>query len=184
MKKIYVWVFFALFSINASALGGYETLSGDSKIAADRIKKSLDITEEDTFRIFEGFVKEQMNTKNWHYNTFDNKSLKSSRVEGAGNKFVSMNIVTDNRFVNLIFIKFAAEKQVLVQSMETLSRPSQIVLDRHNALKKDSDFTVDTDNAEFSVFTKNGMTKKIKILVNSGVGGIQYVDLYTFDLKD
>lgn len=109
--------------------------------------------------------------------------LTTTKVGKSKTKAVFVNFVTDNRYVNISFIKFPSEKQVLIQFIEKLPRGSQLAVDKHNSLKLYSAWKIDSDSAEFSAFTKNGSSSKVKVLVNSGVGGIQYIDFYTFDLE-
>lgn len=181
--KLFFFVVCSALSMNAWALGGYGTLSGDDKKVTDNVKTKLDISEEDAFRIYEAFLKSHLNSKNWQYNLYNNESLDSTKVGKAPNKTLLVNFVTDNRYINLTFVKYQAEKQILIQSIETLPRGSQAALDKYSSLKTDTAWSVDSDETEFSAFTKKGSTEKVKILVNSGVGGVQYIDFYTFDLK-
>lgn len=182
--KILTFIVYSALCVNAWALGGYGTLSGDEKKLTDIIKTKLEITENDAFRLYESFISEQMNSKNWNYNVFDNQSLDNTKVGKSPYKTVLINFVTDNRYINLSFVKFPVERQVLVQSLETLPRSSQIALDKYNSIKSESAWTVDSDTPEFSTFTKKKLAEKVKILINSGVGGIQYIDFSTFDLKN
>lgn len=181
--KLLAFVICSALSVNAWALGGYGTLSGDGKKLTDNVKAKLEITEDDAFRIYEIFLKDHLNSKNWQYNIYDNQSMDSTKVGKSHNKTLFLNFLTDNRYINITFVKFPTEKQILIQSIETLPRGSQVALDKYNSIKNDSAWNMDSDSSEFSAFTKKGFTEKVKILVNSGAGGVQYLDFYTFDLK-
>lgn len=182
MQKAFLVLTFIL-SLNLWALGGYSTLSGDSKTIADAIKEKLALSDEDTYEIYEKYLKGYINTKNWSFNAYSNSTLSSNKIEKSENKTYLLNFVTDNRFINITLIKYAKEKQVYIQTLETLPRSSQTVIDKYNILKKDKTYTVDTDTEEFSIFSKKDYTERIKTLVNSGNGGIQYVDFFVYDLK-
>lgn len=181
--KLFAFIICFVFNVDVWALGGYGSLSGDDKKITDTVRAELEITEDDAFKIYDVFLKDYLNTKNWQYNLYDNQSLKSTKVEKSSNKTLLVNFVTDNRYINLTFVKYPIEKQILIQSIETLPRTSQDALQKYDSIKNDAAWQVDSDNSEFSSFTKKDTTTKVKILVNSGVGGIQYIDFYTFNLK-
>lgn len=182
MKKVFLTLTLIL-SLNSWALGGYSTLSGDAKTIADAIRETLVLSDEDTYQIYEQYLKGYTNTKNWSFNGYSNSTLSSNKIEKSENKIYFLNFVTDNRFTNITLIKYAKEKQVYIHALETLPRSSQIVIDKYNALKKDKAYILDTDKEEFSIFSKKGYTERIKTLVYSGSGGIQYVDFFVYDLK-
>jgi hypothetical protein len=182
MRHIILVIFFLL-SDNASALGGYATLSGDDKVVTDAIKGRLQISESDAYKLYELVLKGFLNTKTWSVNHYDNESLVSARVGKSANKTAFVNFVTDNRYVNLTFIKFPLEKQILIHTVETLPRSSQAAVDKYNSQKSEASWTIGVDSPEFSTFNKKGNTDKIKILVTSGAGGIQFVDIQSFDLE-
>lgn len=181
--KLITFIICAALSTNTFTLGGYGSLSGDSKKITDSIKNKLEISNDDAFELYDLCLKDYIETKNWHYNLFDNKTLESSKFKESPNKTVLVNFITDNRYINVTFVKYAKEKQILVQAVETLPRTSELALEKNNAIKKDSSWKSESDQSEFAVFGKDGRTDKIKILVNSGVGGIQYVNLIALDLK-
>ena len=183
MKKIGFLFVCLAFAGNAWALGGYATLSGDEKKVADAIKSNLSVSEEDAYQIFDIHIKGYLDSKDWQYNSFNNESLTSSKVQKSSNKALYLNFVTDNRFINVSLIKFSAEKQVQIHALETLPRSSQTAIEKYNSLKADSAYSIDQDKAEFSVFTKKGYIKYVKIMVYSGVGTVQYIDFGTYDLK-
>jgi|GEM_PF-4596482 len=62
-------------SFNAFSVGGYQTLSGDDKKVTDAIKGKLQINESDAYKIYDIFIKANLNTKNWQINYYDNESL-------------------------------------------------------------------------------------------------------------
>ncbi|GFO66971.1 hypothetical protein GMLC_05500 [Geomonas limicola] len=172
----------AFFSTSVFALGGYKSLSGDEKELADALVRNLEINESDAYDLFEE-VKAHLNKKNWQYDGYTNDTLSGSKVKDSNVKFWFFNLTNDDRFVNVSFIKFTKEKQVLIQSVETLPRGSQSAIDKYNAVKKDKAFELVTDNDNFSVFKKTGYSDKVKVYTNSGVGAIQYVDFIKHDLK-
>lgn len=182
--KIKTFILLAVFSINSWALGGYESLSGDDKKITDHIKTTLQLTNDDAFTVYEGLIKSQIDTKNWQYNTFDNDSLDSSRVAKSKNKTLHINFVTDNRHVNISLIKFDSENQILAQAIETLPRKSDVAISKYNELKKDStNWTIDSDSPELSAFSKKKSSSRVKIMINSGIGSIQYIDFYTININ-
>lgn len=182
MKKTFLILSLVL-SLNSWALGGYGTLAGDDKVLAESIKKTLNISEADTYDLYDGYIRQYLNTKNWHYHLYDNESVSSSKIGTSENKTLFINLVTDDRYINVSLIKFPKEKQIQIQAIETLPRSSQVAIDKYNSLKNDKDFTLSSDQTEFSIFMKKGYTKRVKTLVYSGNGGIQYTDMYIFDLK-
>ena len=182
MKKA-ILLISMIIQMNLWGLGGYGTLSGDAKNVADAIKDNLSLSEEDTYHIFDLYLKGYLNTKNWHYNGYRNSTIAGNKIEKSENKMYFMNFITDDRFINLTLIKYAKEKQVYIQAVETLPRSSSIVIDKYNTLKNDQTFTQDTDTEEFSVFSKKDRTDRVKTLIYSGTGGIQYVDFFFYDLK-
>lgn len=182
--KFKAWLVMAALTSNAWALGGYGSLTGDDKAMTDRVMNNLQISEEDAYQLYENFLKSQLKTKNWQANSFNNETLKTSKVGDSKQRVLHINFVTDNRYVNMSFTKFNAQAQVLVQVLETLVRDNQQALQKHNELSKDDAWTVDADHPEFSSFSKKGSSDRVKVLVHSGVGGIQYVDLYSYDLKN
>lgn len=182
MQKVFIILTFIL-SLNSWALGGYATLSGDDKQLADKIKETLGLSEADTYYLYDVYIRGYLNTKNWHYHTYGNESVTASKLGKSENKTFYINLVTNDRFINVSLIKFSKEKQIQIQAIETLPRSSQIAIDKYNALKNDNNFTLTTDQTEFAVFRRNGYTKSVKTLVYSGSGGIQFTDLYIYDLK-
>lgn len=181
-------LFLALFTsvaLNASAwaLGGYDSLSGDSKKLTDALIERLDVSKNDGFRLYEAYLKDQINAESWSVNHYGNSSISGNKVERSATRTMFINFVTDNRYVNLTFVKFMAERQILVQSLETLPRGVDVAMQKHNELKKDKDWSNEYSDAKYEVYGKKGQTDKVKVLVNSGIGGIQYVTFYAFDLK-
>ncbi len=173
-----------LMSPKAFALGGYATLSGDSKTVADAIKTNLEISENVAFDIYDKYIKTFLNSPDWHYDIFHNGSLASSKVDKSDVKIFHFNLVNTNRLVNITMTKYSKEKQILIQSIETLPRQSQIVIDKYNELKKDKEFVAGYDKDSFSVFKKDGYTEKVKVLTVSGAGAVQYIDFILYDLKN
>lgn len=183
--KIMTFILLAIFSINSWALGGYGSLAGDDKKITDHIKNTLQISSDDAFFVYETLIKSQLDTKNWQYNTFDNDSLDSSKVAKSKNKTLHINFVTDNRYVNISLIKYDSENQILAQAIETLPRKSDDAIKKYNELKKDSaTWTIDSDSPEFSAFSKKKSSARVKIMVHSGVGSIQYIDFYTININN
>jgi hypothetical protein len=182
MQKAFL-ILTLILSLNSWALGGYSTLSGDAKTIADAVKEKLVLNDEDTYQIYEQYLKGYINTKNWSFNGYSNSTLSSNKIDKSENKIYFLNFVTDNRFTNITLIKYAKEKQVYIHALETLSRSSQTVIDKYNTLKNDKTYTLDTDTEEFSIFSKKDYTARIKTLVYSGNGGIQYIDFFVYDLK-
>lgn len=182
MEKAFLILIFIL-SLNSWALGGYETLAGDDKKVADILKEALKLSNVDTYNIYDGYIKDYLNTKSWHYHGYDNETITSSKIGKSDNRTYYMNLVTDTRFINLSFIKFNKEKQIQILAIETLPRTTQVSIDKYDSLKSDKDFTIDSDQAEFSSFSKKGYSKRVKTLIYSGSGGIQYTDLFIYNLK-
>ncbi len=176
-------VCFALHA-GAFALGGFNSLGGDEKKVAEALKSQLALSEQDAFRLFDGHLKTFLDAKDWQYNTFNNDSLTNARFGKNAHRVMHINFVTDNRFVNLTITKFDKERQLMIQSVETLPRNSATVLDKYRSVKADTAMEAETDKAEFSSFLTKGKASRVKMLVNSGVGAVQYVDLYLVDLKD
>lgn len=161
--KIKVFIFLAIFSLNSWALGGYESLSGDDKKITDHIKNALQISSDDAFTVYEGVIMNQLNTKNCQYNTYDNATLDASEVAKSKNKIFHINFVTDNRYVNISLVKYDLENQILVQSIETLPRKSDLAMGKYNELKGDSaTWTIDNDLPEFSAFSKKNRPPELK----------------------
>jgi len=183
MKKIATLACALALHAGAWALGGYGSLSGDEKKVTDAVKTNLAISEDEAFKIFDAYLKAYLDTKDWHYNAFHNDSIKISRLAKSGNKTYHLNFVTDNRFINVTMLKFEKEKQVMIHTVETLPRNSSVVLDKYRSLKADDKYENDVDKGEFSAFTSKGFTSKVKMIVNSGTGAIQFVDLQLHDLK-
>lgn len=182
MKRIATLAICLALQTGAWALGGYASLAGDEKKVADALKTNLAISEDEAYKIFDGYLKGYLDTKDWHYNTFNNESIKLSRLAKSGNKSYHLNFVTDNRFINVSLLKFEKERQVMIQTIETLPRSTSVVLDKHRALKSDDKYEADVDKGEFSSFTSKGFTSKVKMIVYSGAGAIQYVDMHLHDL--
>lgn len=183
--KVKAFILFAVFSANSWALGGYGSLSGDDKKITDNIKNTLQISNEDAFTVYESLIKAHLDSKNWQYNTFNNESLDSSKVLKSRNKAMLINFVTDNRHVNISLFKHDQENQILAQAVETLPRKSDIAINKYNELKKDSStWAIDSDSPEFSAFSKKGSSSRVKIMVNSGIGSIQYIDFYTININN
>lgn len=182
MQKIILFLILII-QMNAWALGGYGTLSGDDKKIADKIKEALNISENDTYNIYNVYIKSYLNTKNWHYQAYNNNSVSSSKIGKSENKTLYINLVTDDRYINVSLIKFPKEKQIQIHAIETLPRSSQVAIDKYNTLKNDKDFTLNSDQTEFSTFAKKDYTNNVTTLVYSGNGGIQFTDFYIHDLK-
>lgn len=170
------------YSANASALGGYNSLTGDDKKFADTLINNLDISQNDAYKLYDNY-KAYLNSTNWHFDTYNNETLSGSKVKVNNVKYLFLNLTNTNRFVNITFIKFSKENELLIQAVETLPRASQTAIDKYNEVKKDKDFTTSTENDIFSVFKKTDYTDKIKVMTNSGVGAIQYIDFFKLDLN-
>lgn len=188
MSKQFFKLFIVVISLFAStsstfALGGYATLSGDDKNVAEVIKKGLLVSDEDAYQIFDGYLKSQINTKDWSYDAYSNETISGSKVDKSINRYLFINFVTDNRFVNISMIKFANEKQVFIQTVETLPRSTQTTIDKSDEFKKDKTYKRVNENDFFATYKKDGYTDKVKLLTYSGIGAIQYVDLRLYELK-
>lgn len=177
-------IILCLLSSNVFALGGYKTLSGDDKTVTDTIMRNLELGENDAYNIYDKFVKQQLNTKDWHYYIYNNKSLTKTKINNSDVKLFHMNMVTDNRFVNISIHKYPKEKQVLVHVLETLPRQSNVIVNTYNELKNDKEHNISIDKEHFTVFEKDGYTSKTNLLTYSGAGGIQYVDFYVHDINN
>lgn len=173
-----------LLSSNAFALGGYGTLSGDDKMVTDAIINNLGLGKNDAYNIYEKYVKQQLNTKDWQYNGFNNETLSKAKINKSDVKFFHINMVTDNRYVNISMHKYAKEKQVFIQVLETLPRQSNAITNTYNELKDDKEYKISVDKEYFSVFEKTGYTTYTKFINYSGAGGIQYIDFYVYDIGD
>lgn len=173
-----------LLSSNAFALGGYGTLSGDDKMVTDAIINNLGLGKNDAYNIYDKYVKQQLNTKDWQYNGFNNETLTKAKINKSDVKFFHINMVTDNRYVNISMHKYAKEKQVFIQVLETLPRQSNAITNTYNELKDDKEYKISVDKEYFSVFEKTGYTTYTKFINYSGAGGIQYIDFYVYDIGD
>lgn len=167
----------------AHALGGYNTLTGDDKKVTDVVKEQLNISADDAYALFDGYLKGYLDTKDWHYNYYNNTSIDSSKLGKSSTRTLYMNFVTDNRFINVTLVRFGAEGQVMVQAVETLPRTTQVVIDKYNNVKADAEFSAEVDKEAFSSFRKKGYSNRVKALVNGSSAAIQYVDMYVHTLK-
>lgn len=171
-------------SANAFALGGYGALTEEEKGVADMLVSNLLISEEDAYQLFNTNISSHLKSKDWQYDSFNNESL-AGKGDAASStvRVVHLNFTTDNRFVNITFTKLPAERIIYIQSIETLPRSNSSAMDKYNALQKDADYELKSDRDFFSVFAKKGYTDKVKTLVNSGNGGIQYIDFSFYEIK-
>lgn len=183
MKNFLILLLCTIVHVNASALGGYPTLEGDAKRIADVVISNLEISEEDSYELYENVLKTYFDTKDWHFDHFSNNTLTASKVTKSSDRTLLLNIVTEDRLVNISMTKFAVEKQVLIQAIETLPRSSQTVLKKYAELKKDKSYAVSIDKPEFSTFEKPKTAIRVKTMVNGSNGAIQYVDMFLRDLK-
>ena len=124
------------------------------------IKNELELGDDDAYTIFDTYIKHHLDTKDWSYNYFDNETSDISRTQKSKNKTIYLNFVSDNRFTNISLIKFAAEKQIQVHSIETLPRNTQLAIEKYKELKNDSAYSLDLDKTEFSIFSRKNYTKK------------------------
>lgn len=182
MKPLILTICFA-FSINAWSLGKNDSLPKDHEKITNSIKTSLEVSDDDAFRVYEDFLKVHLNSEKWQYNIYDNNTINSSKVGTSQNKTVLVNFVTNDRYVNIMFTKYKKEKQLLVQTIETIPLTSKQVLDKYKSLKNDSNWEINFDEPELSTFTKKGFAKQVKMLVDSNTGGVQYIDFFTFKLN-
>lgn len=181
--KAVVFLISLVMTFNAYALGGYDTLDSDGKKVVDLLKDKLRVSPNDAYKIYMSYVHDLLvKAKDWHFDSYGNTSLKSGGVEDSKTRFLHLNIVTENRFENLSFVKPADANKVLVQSIETLPRSVSTVTEKYNEEKADKDFEVSSENNSYAIFSHKTSTAKIKTLVYSGVGGVQYTDFYYFEL--
>lgn len=167
---------------NAFALGGYGTLAGDDKKVADVIKDNLEISENSAYEIYNTYIKTYINAKDWHYDTYNNSTLKASLSKSA-DRLLHLNFTTSNRFINLSFFKFAKENKIILERIETLPRTSETAVEKSNELKKDTSYSLGHEGEAIATFYSKEYSDKVKCLVYSGSGAIQYLDLLFYDLN-
>lgn len=153
-------------------------------MVTDAIINNLGLGKNDAYNIYDKYVKQQLNTKDWQYNGFNNETLTKAKINKSDVKFFHINMVTDNRYVNISMHKYAKEKQVFIQVLETLPRQSNAITNTYNELKDDKEYKISVDKEYFSVFEKTGYTTYTKFINYSGAGGIQYIDFYVYDIGD
>jgi len=180
MKKI---IFTSLVICNLFAIGGMDSLPKDEKGVAQSMQKTLKLSKADAFKIYKGTLQAYFNTKAWSLHFFDNNDSAKSKIGNSENKTMFVTLLKDDRVINISFIKFKKEKQLLVFTVETLPRKSSIALEKFNDLAKDNKFSKESESTTFAYFNKKNYTSKVNIFVSSPVGAIQYTDLFLYNIE-
>ena len=107
MKKLITIALGLCLHVHVWALGGYGSLSGDEKMVAETIKNTLAVSEADAFALFDGYIKNYLDTDDWQYNSFNNETLTASKVEQSKNTTLYLN------FVNIfqLLLNFTGERE-------------------------------------------------------------------------
>ena len=179
--------FILLFAVSwqAAAISPYASLKGQQKAAVDTISEQLRISQSDSYKLYMNNLDAYVGTKvtdGWWYFTTTNSSLDDAKFKESPNRLLRFDFVNSNRMVNLTFVKFPESKQVFVQIVETLPRDAQVVLEKQADLRKSPAYKLDSESGQYSTFAKKGMASQVTLLANSGVGAIQYIDSFVFDL--
>lgn len=180
MKKL---IFTGLLVCNLFAIGGMDSLPDDEKGVAKSIQKTLQLSKEDAFKIYTKILQVYFNSKAWSLHFFDNNDSAKNKIKDSKNKTMFITLLKDDRVINLSFVKFKNEKQLLVYLVETLPRKSTTAIDKFNDLEKDSKFTKTRETTTFAYFNKKEYNSKVNIFVSSPVGAIQYTDLYLYNIS-
>jgi len=181
---IIILVFVAvIISSNSFALEGYGSLSGDDKEVTDIIKVDLAISENDAYTIYEEYVQCFL-TKGWHFDAYNNSTLDNAKVNSSDIMFININLVNYDRFVNVSMQKFTEQGKIIVQIIQTVPAPNEVVKMRSDELRNDKQFQKVTEKEFYLVYRKDRYADKVKYLINSGSGAIQYIDFSFYDLKE
>lgn len=173
-----------LFISNLLALGGMDSLPSDQKKFASAIKDALNLSDKDTLTIYRERVGIYFNTKNWSAYWYGNDDVKNNKISNSQNKTMFLTLLVDDRIVNISFVKFASQKQIVVYVLETLPRTQQVALDKFNELEKNVEFKKSTETPNFAYFSKDGYTSKVNIFVAPPVGNIQFSNYYLYDITN
>lgn len=177
------FILIVLFVANLFAIGGMDSLPEDEKSVAQSIQKTLELSKDDTFKIYKDTLQMYFNSKEWSLYFFNNDDPAKNKISDSKNKTMFISLLKDDRLINLSFIKFKKEKQLLVYIVETLPRKSTTIIDKFHNLEKDSKFKKARETATFAYFNKIGYNSKVNIFVSSPVGVIQYVDLLLYNIE-
>lgn len=133
--------------------------------------------------IFKEKIEVYLNSKNWNSYYFSNDDLSKSKITSSKNKIMFFTLLKDDRIINISFVKFPIEKQLAVNTIETLPRNQETALDRYNQLDKDENYTKNAETSNYAYFAQKGYTSRVNIFVSSPVGAVQYVDYVIYDLE-
>ena len=71
-----------------------------------------------------------------------------------------------------------------MQIIQTVPAPNEVVKMRSDELRNDKQFQKVTEKEFYLVYRKDRYADKVKYLINSGSGAIQYIDFSFYDLKE
>jgi len=181
MKK---FILFILIASNLFAIGGMNTLASDEKKVAKVIKKRLNLSKEDAFRLYTSYFQPYLNDQKWQIYYSHNESPSQAKLEKVKNKTLFVSLINTERIVNFAIVTFPSKSQALIYTIETLPRKSSVVINKFNKLDKNKEkYTKERETNEFAYFSENGYLSKVNIFVASPVGAVQYTDIYVFNFK-
>jgi hypothetical protein len=169
---------------NLFALGGVSSLPDDEKAVVQRIDKALDIDENNGYEIYTGLIQGYLtHSKHWNVDVFDNDSPSTGKMKNSKNKTLFMDILNDDRLVNISMFKFPNINQIMIYIVESLPRSNSVALKAFNKFKNDSSYIKKIENSNFTYFSSKNKMERVNIHVSSDRGVIQYTSLYVFNLE-
>ncbi len=179
MKKL---ILFLLVVLNAYALGGISALPENEKKVVLALKKALNLTDSQAYKIYSDYIQIYLDSPNWHIHYQDNTDPANAKIKNSSHKAMFMSVLNDSRLVNVTFIKYPEKNQMLVYVVETLPRKQSLVIEKYDDLSKNSKFKKAIDTTHFASFQKDGFMSHVNIYTKGISGAIQYEDLYIEDL--
>lgn len=80
--------------------------------------------------------------------------------------------------------KFPKEGKIIVQVIQTVPVTNDVVIKRSDELRNDKQFQKVTEKELYLVYRKDRYSDKVKYLINSCSGAVQYIDFSFYDLKE
>ncbi len=183
MKKFCIALLLGLAHLSSFALSEIHSLSKEEQRVIEQLVSALALSEEDAVTVYKTVLQPNMKDKDWVYKFFDNGTLDKSLLKDSPHKFMYLSLVNEDRFVNYSFMKVEGAAQVMVYTVESLPRTSQIASKRDKDLRADKKFETIGDQKNFSMFKEKGKANVVSVFAANGWGGVQYADHFFVDIK-
>jgi hypothetical protein len=182
MKRIILVMMFMFLPL--FALGSLSSISSDEKLVLDGVLKNLslsNISDKQKREIYDAF---SFAFEDDWYTTFNgNDALKISKLDKESVKFCTLKIVNKNRLVDFVFIWYPNQKQLFVNSNQYVSAESDLILDKFEEYKKNSEENLLNESNNYGFFRKKGFLSETIMYVDGKSGLVNYSRYQILEIK-